>query len=140
MKKLDFLSTLFVGIDVSSKSNVVCALDFNANKLLEFTVSNNQPGATELSLKICTLMAGSKFKTVVFALESTSFYGIHIANFLSSDEDLLVFNPFVYCLNPKMIANYRKSFIGLDKTDPKDAFIIADFAREIGRASWRGRV
>ena len=140
MKKLDFLSTLFVGIDVSSKSNVICALDFSSNKLLEFTVSNNQPGATELSLKIRTLMAGSKFKTVVFALESTSFYGIHIANFLSSDELMLAFNPYVYCLNPKMIANYRKSFIGLDKTDPKDAFIIADFAR-VGRitvAPWRG--
>lgn len=140
MKKLDFLSTLFVGIDVSAKSNVVCALDFNANKLLEFTVSNNQPGAIELSLKIRTLMSGSKYKAVVFALESTSFYGIHIANFLSSDEGLLVFNPFVYCLNPKMIANYRKSFIGIDKTDPKDAFIIADFAR-VGRitvAPWRG--
>ncbi len=30
----NFLSTLFVGIDVSSKSNIVCALDFNVNKLL----------------------------------------------------------------------------------------------------------
>ena len=132
MKKLDFLSTLFVGIDVSSKSNVICALDFSSNKLLEFTVSNNQPGATELSEKVCNLMACSKFKTVVFALESTSFYGIHIANFLSSNERMLAFDPYVYCLNPKMIANYRKSFIGLDKTDPKDAFIIADFAR-VGR-------
>jgi len=140
MKKLDFLSTLFVGIDVSSKSNVICALDFSSNKLLEFTVSNNQPGAIELSLKIRTLMTGGKFKAVIFALESTSFYGIHIANFLSSDEGMLAFNPYVYCLNPKMIANYRKSFIGLDKTDPKDAFIIADFAR-VGRitvAPWRG--
>lgn len=59
----------------------------------------------------------NKFKTVVFALESTSFYGVHIVNFLSSDQQLLAFNPHVYCLNPKMIANYRKSFIGIDKTN-----------------------
>lgn len=39
------------------------------------------------------------------------------------------YNPYVYCLNPKMIANYRKSFIDLPKTDPLGAFVIADFAR-----------
>ena len=39
-----------------------------------------------------------------------------------------------------MIANFRKSFIAMDKTDPLDAFIIADFAR-VGRINskpWRG--
>ena len=69
-----------------------------------------------------------------------SFYSIHIANFLASDQRLLPFNPFVYCLNPKMTANYRRSFIGMDKTDPKDAFLLADFAR-VGRINtqpWRG--
>ena len=52
MKKLDFLSTLFVGIDVSSKSNVVCALDFSSNKLLDFSVSNNHPGALDMAQKL----------------------------------------------------------------------------------------
>jgi len=140
MKKLDFLSTLFVGIDVSSKSNVVCALDFQSNKLLQFSVSNNQPGAEEFVAKLISILEGSKFKTVVLALESTSFYGIHIANFLSSSSLLMPYNPYVYCLNPKMIANYRKSFIGLSKTDPLDAFVIADFAR-VGRINikpWHG--
>ena len=50
------------------------------------------------------------------------------------------YNPYVYCLNPKMIHNYGKSFIGLSKTDPSDAFVIADFAR-VGRINiepWRG--
>ena len=69
MKKLDFLSTLFVGIDVSSKSNVVCALDFQSNKLLQFSVPNNQPGAEEFAAKIISILEDSKFKTVIFALE-----------------------------------------------------------------------
>ena len=46
----------------------------------------------------------------------------------------------VYSLNPKMIANYKKSFLDLSKTDPIDAFVIADFAR-VGRINvepWRG--
>ncbi|MDD3169050.1 MAG: IS110 family transposase [Eubacteriales bacterium] len=140
MKKLDFLSTLFVGIDVSSKSNVICALDFQSNKLLQGSFPNNQPGSEEFASKVASLLEGSKFKTVIFALESTSFYGIHIANYLSSCSLLLLHNPYVYCLNPKMIANYKKSFLGLSKTDPIDAFVIADFAR-VGRINvepWRG--
>ena len=141
MKKLDFLSTLFVGIDVSARSNVVCALDFSSNKLLTFSVSNNNPGASEMVQRFSDFLASNKqFKTVIFALESTSVYSIHIANFLSCHEQLLPFQPYVYCLNPKIVANYRKSFIAMDKTDPLDAFIIADFAR-VGRINtkpWRG--
>ena len=50
------------------------------------------------------------------------------------------FKPLVFCINSKITANYRKSFIGMTKTDPLDAFLIADFAR-VGRincAPWRG--
>ncbi|WP_406242290.1 hypothetical protein ACF3M2_17945 [Tissierella carlieri] len=42
--KNNILSTLFVGIDVSSKTNVLCALDFQGNKLLTLKALNNQPG------------------------------------------------------------------------------------------------
>lgn len=141
MKKFNPLSTLFVGIDVSSKTNVVCALNFNSDKLLELSVDNNQSGATELSTILVNLLSTHhEFKEVAIALESTSFYSIHIANFLSSDINLLQYKPFVFCLNPKTVANYKKSFIGLSKTDPIDAFVIADFAR-VGRITtepWRG--
>lgn len=140
MKKLDFLSTLFVGIDVSSSSNVVCAIDFSSTKHLQFSVSNNHIGAVKMAETLLAFLCKSKFKYLIVALESTSFYSIHIANFLSSEERLLAFNPYVYCLNPKMISNYRKSFIGMSKTDPLDAFILADFAR-VGRINtqpWRG--
>jgi len=43
-------------------------------------------------------------------------------------------------LNPKEIAQYKKSFNFLDKNDNIDSFVIADFAR-IGRINikpWRG--
>lgn len=79
--------------------------------------------------------------TIVIALESTSVYSIHIANFLSASEVLMPYKPYVYCVNPKATANYRKSYISMDKTDPMDAFLIADFAR-VGRTKkyepWRG--
>jgi len=140
MKKTDYLTTLFVGIDVSSKTNVVCAMDFSCNQLLNRTVANNQVGADELVNELIKILSNSKFKNVIIALESTSFYSTHIATYLSDNLLLKPFNNLVYCLNPKMTANYRKSFIGMSKTDPKDAYIIADFAR-VGRISqepWRG--
>lgn len=141
MLKINFMSTLFVGIDVSSKSNVVYAMDFHKNKYISSAFSNNQPGAEELAAIILgCLKKHPDLTTVVAALESTSVYSIHIANFLSTCEALMPYKPYVFCLNPKMTANYRKAFIGMSKTDPLDAFIISDFARAgcIECEPWRG--
>ena len=77
---------------------------------------------------------------LVVALESTSFYGVHVTNYLSSCDVLASFHTAVYCLNPKAIKNYKKSFIDLGKNDYVDAFVIADFARanRITTNPWRG--
>lgn len=133
------LNTLFVGIDVSSKENVLCALDFSGNKILKLKALNNQPGAESILDQILHCLDSNSLKRVVIALESTSFYSTHIANFLAANELLLAYEPLIYCLNPKAVANYRKSFIDMDKTDPLDAYIIADFARcgRITSAPWR---
>ena len=50
------------------------------------------------------------------------------------------FKPYVFVLNPKCTANYKKSYIGLGKSDPIDAFVIADYARagNIESEPWRG--
>ena len=142
MIKINYMSTLFVGIDVSSKSNVVYAMDFDENKYISSSFSNNQPGADKLAEMISECMKKHPdLNTIIVALESTSVYSIHIANFLSTCEVLMPYKPYVYCLNPKMTANYRKTYVGMDKTDSMDAFLIADFAR-VGRTKkcepWRG--
>lgn len=154
MGKEDILSTLFVGIDVSSRTNTVYAMDFYSKKHLQFTVRNNQAGACELVDKLYRCLSGgnsnggcgaggnsdSRFTRVIIALEATSIYSAHIACFLSCAKELLAYRAEVYCLNPKMTANYKKSFIDIGKTDAADAFAIADFAR-VGRIKtkpWRG--
>ena len=141
MKNREVLSTLFVGIDVSSKSNEVCAIDFAEERYLRASFANNQPGADALALELAYIMAANPdFSRLVIALESTSCYSTHIATFLSSTDALMPFCPYVYCLNPKTTAQYKKSYVSVGKTDPIDAFIIADFAR-VGRIKsepWRG--
>ncbi|NMA50038.1 MAG: IS110 family transposase [Tissierellia bacterium] len=138
--KNNFLKTLFVGIDVSSKTNVLCALDFEGNKLLNLKALNDQNGAESILESLLDCLISKELENAVIALESTSVYSIHIANFLSSSDELLPFNTVVYCLNPKTIVNYRKSFTDMDKTDPLDAYVIADFARcgRISSSPWRG--
>lgn len=142
LKKADLLSTLFVGIDISSRENVVAVMDFESTKpIASFAVPNNEPGAEEMAKKISTFITlESGLKKLVIGLESTSFYGVHIANYLSTCRELMSFHTEVYCLNPKSIANYKKSYIGLSKNGYIDAFVIADFAR-VGRITtkpWRG--
>lgn len=79
MIKINYMSTLFVGIDVSSKSNVVFAMDFDENKFLSSSFSNNQPGADELAGMIHDCMVQHpNLNTIVVAMESTSVYSIHM--------------------------------------------------------------
>ena len=66
---------------------------------------------------------------LVATLKPTSFYGIHVANYLLSFDALAPFHTAVYCLNPKSIKNYKKSYIDIGKNDYVDAVAIADFAR-----------
>ena len=98
-------ATLFIGIDVSSKSNYVYGMDFFGNKLLSFQTSNNNPGAEVIGHEILQCLKKNSLTHLNIAMESTSFYSWHIANFLSCHEKLLWFKPKVYCLNPKVIAN-----------------------------------
>ena len=97
MLKINFMSTLFVGIDVSSKSNVVYAMDFYKNKYISSSFANNQPGAEELAGMILDcLHKHPDLTTVVAALESTSVYSVHIANYLSTCERLMSYKPYVF--------------------------------------------
>lgn len=51
MKKTDYLSTLFVGIDIGSRTNVVSAIDFNQDFFIRMKpVPNAKEGAETLSI------------------------------------------------------------------------------------------
>lgn len=142
MKKIDYLSTLFIGIDIGSRINVVSAIDFNQEFFIRMkSIPNAQGGAEILEDMIADVLEKNhQFRYVIIGLESTGFYGVHIANYLSTCEKLAPFSTHVYCLNPKEVANYKASFNSLDKNDGIDSFVIADFAR-VGRITikpWRG--
>ena len=109
MKKIDYLSTLFVGIDIGSRTNVVSAIDFNQDYFIKMKAVPNAQGGAELmeSMIADVLEKNRQFKYLIIAMESTGFYGVHIANYLSACERLAVFSTHVYCLNPKEVKGYK---------------------------------
>ncbi|MDY0276952.1 MAG: IS110 family transposase, partial [Acholeplasma sp.] len=126
--------TLFVGIDVAKDSNHVYAMNLNAHKFLSTHIPNTQDGANQIEEKLILLLNKHKLTKVLIVLESTGVYSAHIATYLSASKNLAVFDVKVFIINPKISRNYRRSFADMDKTDPKDAYILADIAR-VGRTA-----
>lgn len=92
------------------KSNVVFAMNFDETKYLSYFFRSNQPEADQLAATISECMKKHPdLNTIIIVLEATSVYCIHIASFLSTCETLMPYKSYVYCVNPKMTANYRFS-------------------------------
>ena len=93
MLKINYMSTLFVGIDVSSKSNVVCAMDFDENKYISSSFGNNQPGADELAEKILldidSRLSLHDFRVVPYKSGRKLIFDVAVPwNFTMTDRDL----------------------------------------------------
>lgn len=139
---IDYLSTLFVWIDIASRIHVVSALDFNEKFYIKMKpVKNTQEGTAFIEQMISDVLEHNhQFKFVVIGMEATGFYDVHLTNYLSSSDLLAPFSVRVYCLNPKEVKNYKKSFKDIGRNDDIDSYMIADFAR-VGRIAikpWRG--
>ncbi len=78
----------------------------------------NQEGAVLMEQVISDVLEHNhQFKYAVICMESTGFYGVYLANDLSASDLLAPFSVRVYCLNPKEVRNYRKSFNDIGKND-----------------------
>jgi transposase len=128
------LETLFVGIDVSKKSNVIRIMDSNGDTLSLFSAPNNQDGALKISEKLRHTLLHTDFTSIVIGMESTSIYADHLAAFLRNDAFLKKWNVKVHILNAKLISKFKESYPELPKNDDIDTFIIADYLR-FGRIS-----
>ena len=123
-------STIFVGIDVSLKTNAVCILDSQGNKLDRFSVHNDREGAAALATRACSHLSKASVKPKIqFGVEATSVYGMPLLYFLKQDKSLSTTDAAFFVLNPKQVKGFKKAYSDLPKTDPVDAFVIADCLR-----------
>ena len=124
------LDTIFVGIDVSLKSNAVCVLDSQGNKLSTFSVHNDQDGTRDLASRVYSCMSKVAFDSEIrVGIEATSVYGLPLLYFLKHESSFADANSHFFILNPRQVNSFKKNYSDLPKTDPVDAFVIADCLR-----------
>ena len=128
------MNSLFVDIDVSSKTNVVYFMKPDGSKHSSFSVQNNLNGAIILAKRVVSAMSDEIFDDIVIGLESTGIYGDNLVCFLRDDVSLSSFDMKLHLLNAKQVKNFKKAYPDLPKNDFVDSFVIADNLR-FGRIS-----
>ena len=123
------MNTLYVGIDVSSKSNVVYLMLPNGDKHSNFSVANSYEGSTQLVKRIYSALTSHSLDTVLIGLEATNVYGDNLVYFLREDATLASFNRKIHVLNPKQVKKFHDTYNDLPKNDYVDSFVIADCLR-----------
>ena len=125
------MNTLYIGIDLSLKKNQIVIIDEEGKQLANFSVANNVPGSEQLCDKIILLGKQRGITRIKIGMEATCLFWWHVRQFLSEHKKLnTVFDSVtVYTINPKQVKRFHKSYPDLDKTDPVDAFVIADQVR-----------
>ena len=120
---------LYVGIDVSSKNNVVYLMKPDGSKYSNFSVKNSPKGSAELVKQIVKALTSHNLTEVAVGLESTGCYGDHLVYFLKENAELAKFNRSIHVLNPKQVKKFKDAYNDLQKNDYIDSFVIADCLR-----------
>ena len=121
---------LLVGVDVHRKTNTVCVMDRQGREIApRFTVDNNRPGTQAFIQQLTRLVVEGDFDAIHIAAEATGWYWWHFFQTLDQDPSLNRWPLQLYPINPRLTANFRKTYVDLDHTDPMDAFVTADRLR-----------
>ncbi len=123
------MDKLYVGIDVSSKENVIYIMKPDGEKHSGFSVPNSKTGAEKLVEKVISALNAESIGSVVFGLEATSVYGENLVYFLREDGRLAKLDTKIHVLNPKQVSKFKEAYNDLPKNDKIDSFVIADCLR-----------
>jgi len=123
-------SPLIAGVDVHRKTNTYCLMTQDGREVVpHFTLGNNRPGAQALIEKVRQVMEADDFTELRLAAEATGWYWFHLFETLQNDPGLRAWPHELFLINPRLTANFKKSYVDLDKSDPIDAYVIADRLR-----------
>ena len=128
-KKVIFMSKLYVGIDVSSRNNVVYLMKPDGSKHSNFSVENSPKGSAELVKQIVKALTSYNLTEVTVGLEATGCYGDHLVYFLKENAELAKFDRSIHILNPKQVKKFKDTYSDMQKNDYIDSFVIADCLR-----------
>jgi transposase len=121
---------LFVGLDVSQKSIATCfLLEDGTEPIKRFGFEHNPAGVEVLVSKINQAADELGIDHVLVGMETTGLLWWHLSEALRSCEQIQHLSPAIYAINAKLVANFKKAYVEVEKTDPGDAFVIADRLR-----------
>ena len=121
---------LIVGVDVHRKTNTFCLMDASGQEVRSrFTLDNNRPGTQAFVQQVAELMEADGFSELQIAAQPTGWYWFHFFQSLQQEDLLAAWPVDLHALNPRLTANFKKSYVDVDKTNPIDAFVIADRLR-----------
>lgn len=120
---------LFIGCDVSSDTNYFSFLLQDGTSITSCHFDNNQEGTEKLITLIDEKMKEFECSTLLFGVEATSNYHIHILKNIALSKLNTSYKIHLYQFNARNIANFKKIYNIKSKTDKYDAYIIAERLR-----------
>ena len=123
------MNPLYVGIDVSSRNNVVFFMKPDGTKIKNFTIPNSKDGARKLVKEMLAALSAFSLTDLLIGMEATSVYGDNLVYFLNEDASLVPYNRKIHVLNPKQVSKFKEAYNDLPKNDSIDSFVIADCLR-----------
>lgn len=121
---------LLVGIDVHRKTNTASLMDSQGQEVAaRFSVDNNYPGTQAFIQQVAKQVVDGHFDAIYIAAEATGFYWWHFFQTLTQDPFLNQWPLELYPFNPRLTANFKKTYVDLDHADSIDAFVVADRLR-----------
>lgn len=109
------MNPLYVGIDVSSKSNVVYLMLPDGSKHSNFSVANSRDGSAQMVKRILSAITSHSLDSVSIGLEATSVYGDNLVYFLREDAILAPYNRKIHVLNPRQVKKFKEAYNDLPK-------------------------
>ncbi len=123
----------YLGLDVGQRQVSACVLLADGREAVRrWSVPNTRLGAEALVARVAELAGQQGLSRLRIGLEATAMYWWPLACFLNETPLLQSVQREVYALNPKLVHGRKKVYADNGKTDPKDAFLIAERLR-IGR-------
>lgn len=121
---------LLVGVDIHRQQNVLCLLDRQGQQIgATQAVANNRAGSQGVGAMLAEQMTQGGFDGLRVAAEATGWYWFHWFESLRQHPALGAWPLELYAINPRLSSQYKKSMGELDKSDPIDALVVADWLR-----------
>lgn len=124
---------LVIGVDPHPATNTSAFMDAQGHELTRrCTLPNNRPGTEAFVQQLAQLAVAGDFDAIHIATEATGWCWWHFFQTLDQHPLLQQWPRELYALNPRLTANFSKTYVDADHTDRSDAGVIADRLR-LGR-------